>query len=139
MIKFSRLKHLYCFSLFNLFIIIFFSYNYIKYLSTVNFILIDWFYLLVASIGQYFLIVFLISLILIPFLIINKKNLRALIICSISTFFIMLMVADVLVFERYRFHLNLMFVEFYLAGQLIELPTIVYFQLFILLLAVFFY
>ena len=34
------------------------------------------------------------------------------------------MVADVLVFERYRFHLNLMFVEFYLAGQLLALPDI---------------
>jgi len=71
-----------------------------------------------------------------PFLKINNKVFRTSIISIVTTFFIMILISDVLVFERYRFHLNLMLFEFYLAGQLIEFPTILYFQMFFVMLII---
>ena len=138
MIKLLRIHHLVKFSIINFFIVIFLSYNYTKYLSVNTFNFSDWFYLFVAIIGQYFLLILIIFTILIPFLLINKTTLRNIIISLLSTSFIMLLISDILIFERYRFHLNLMLFEFYLAGQLIELPTIVYLQLLIVLSGVFF-
>lgn len=96
----------------------------------------SWSFAVFASLGHFFSLYVLLFLICTP-LLFCKKIIRHVILALIFTFMLILLYMDTIVFEQYRFHINLAMLKLVLSGQVVTFSLATYARVFALVLGVF--
>ena len=111
------------FFLINAFLISFLSLRYLTYMPMPKDFL-AWLYTLVAVCGQMPLIAAFYALLILPVVCIPNKTLRTFFTAFLTSIGIGILIIDTLVFDQYRFHLNIAVLELVFSGGIVEFPVI---------------
>ena len=82
---------------------------------------LEWLFIITATFSQMAVLGAAAALVVLPFIALPALP-RKLIACTAATVLIGLLLVDTNVFAQYRFHINAVVMEMFLAGQVIEFP-----------------
>ena len=99
---------------------------------------LTWLYTLVTVGGHMPLMTAVFALAVLPIILIPHKMIRTILLVVMSSIGIGLLIIDTLVFDQYRFHLNIPILELVLSGGIVEFPIVTWITLIFGFLVLFF-